>query len=142
MQSVIEYCTNHVVENRQLNALFAASWEGWIERDFGPVLGRSLGHVIAVDEQRLIGFINVAWDGGCHAFLLDTTVHPEYQRQGVGTGLVEQAVQIARKAGVEWVHVDFEQTLSAFYLGSCGFASTAAGLIRLTLEEGSSTCHR
>jgi hypothetical protein len=27
-------------------------------------------------DRALIGFVNVAWDGGDHAFLIDTKVHP------------------------------------------------------------------
>jgi hypothetical protein len=37
----------------------------------------------------------------------------------------------ARAAGCHWLHVDFEPELTGFYLGPCGFTSTAAGLLRL-----------
>ena len=44
------------------------------------MLARSLTYVAAYDTvgggEQLVGFVNVAWDGGIHAFLLDTTVHP------------------------------------------------------------------
>jgi GNAT superfamily N-acetyltransferase len=128
---MIAYLTNPAVENRQLNELFAASWGGWQECDFQPVLNRSLGYVCGTDGNRLIGYVNVAWDGGCHAFLLDTTVHPDYRRQGIGTALVQRAVQIAREAGVSWIHVDFEDRLSTFYFERYGFVPTSAGLVRL-----------
>jgi hypothetical protein len=29
------------------------------------------------EDNRLVGFLNVAWDGGTHAFLLDTVVDPD-----------------------------------------------------------------
>ncbi len=45
--------------------------------------------------------------------------------------LVALAVQEARAAGCEWLHVDFEHQLRTFYFGSCGFTSTNAGLIAL-----------
>ena len=32
----------------------------------------------------LLGFVNVAWDGGDHAFLLDTKTLEDHQRQGIG----------------------------------------------------------
>jgi len=128
---MIVYATNPPVENRQLNELFAASWDGWDDSDFQPVLKRSLGYVCGSNGDRLIGFVNLAWDGGCHAFLLDTTVHPDYRRQGIGTALVKRAVQIARDAGASWIHVDFEDRLSTFYLERCGFVPTPAGLLRL-----------
>jgi hypothetical protein len=37
----------------------------------------------------------------------------------------------ARAAGCEWLHVDFDEELRAFYLDACGFEPTAAGLIHL-----------
>ncbi|GGL01073.1 GNAT family N-acetyltransferase [Deinococcus radiotolerans] len=95
------------------------------------MLSRSLTWITAQAGEQLVGFVNVAWDGGAHAFLLDTTVHPDWQRRGIGTRLVQEAVRAARQqAGVEWLHVDFEPQLATFYRG-CGFTSTRAGLIHL-----------
>jgi GNAT superfamily N-acetyltransferase len=75
--------------------------------------------------------VNVATDGGELAFLLDTTVHPDFRRRGIGTQLVCRASELARRHGATWLHVDFEPVLSGFYFKSCGFQATAAGLIRL-----------
>ena len=52
-------------------------------------------------------------------------------RQGVGTQLVAVAVAEARAAGCEWLHVDFDDHLRAFYFDACGFTPTNAGLIAL-----------
>ncbi|SEQ70768.1 GNAT family N-acetyltransferase [Microlunatus flavus] len=78
----------------------------------------------------LVGFVNVAWDGGVHAFLLDTCVAPERQGQGVGAELVRRAAAGAAEAGCAWLHVDFEPHLAAFY-ARCGFGPTQAGLLSL-----------
>lgn len=91
----------------------------------------SLGWVCARHNGELVGFVNVAWDGGVHAFLLDLLVTPGLRRQGIGTGLVAVAVREARAAGCEWLHVDFEDHLRKFYFGACGFEPTNAGLIAL-----------
>jgi ribosomal protein S18 acetylase RimI-like enzyme len=127
---MVRYQRKPTLTDLVLNELFAASWSGHEERGFQPVLERGLGYVGAFESDRLIGFVNLAWDGGVHAFLLDATVHPEFRELGIGTELVKQAVEIARGAGVTWLHVDFERPLAEFYLGSCGFEPTAAGLIR------------
>ena len=37
---------------------------------------------------RLVGFVHAVWDGGTHAFILDTVVAAEVGRRGVGTRLV------------------------------------------------------
>ncbi len=124
------FSTNPSLTNDALNALFAAAWLEHTVRDFNPVLSRSLAVVGAYQQDRLIGFVNLAWDGGYHAFILDTTVHPEFRRRGIGRELIRRVVAAAQGHGVEWVHVDFEPHLQGFYDG-CGFASTAAGLLRL-----------
>jgi GNAT superfamily N-acetyltransferase len=79
----------------------------------------------------LVGFVNVAWDGAGHAFVLDTVVAVDHQRRGLGTALLEHAVRRARRAGCEWLHADFEPHLRDFCLDSCGFSSTDAGVICL-----------
>ena len=78
-----------------------------------------------------MGFVNVAWDGSDHAFLLDPVVVPEYRGRGIATRMIQLAVVHAGQAGCEWMHVDFEEHLRDFYVGACGFRPTAAGLIDL-----------
>ncbi|GAB2574406.1 GNAT family N-acetyltransferase [Microlunatus antarcticus] len=75
-------------------------------------------------------FVNVAWDGGTHAFLLDTCVDPGRQGEGIGAALVRRATDVTREAGCTWLHVDFEPHLERFY-ARCGFSPTPAGLLRL-----------
>lgn len=126
----IEYRISPPVHNDALNALFATAWEGHTYRDFGPVLSHSLLYVCAYAGDMLVGFVNLAWDGGIHAFLLDTTVHAKWQHRGIGRQLVIRAVEAARERGIEWIHVDYEPHLEGFYQ-SCGFRPTLAGLIHL-----------
>jgi GNAT superfamily N-acetyltransferase len=115
----------------EINRLFEAAWPHHEWTDFSPVLERSLVFVCAREAGRLVGFVTVAWDGGVHAFLLDTTVHPDWQRRGTGSQLVHRAALAARSRGSEWLHVDYEPHLATFYRG-CGFRHTEAGLIDLT----------
>ncbi|MFG3014076.1 GNAT family N-acetyltransferase [Streptomyces cinerochromogenes] len=118
-------------DNASLDALHAdgfghpvdpADWRARLER-------HSLGWVCAREGGSLIGFVN--WDGGAHAFLLDTVVAPRCQGRGVGAGLVATAADGARAAQCAWLHVDFEDHLRPFYVDACGFRETAAGLIAL-----------
>jgi GNAT superfamily N-acetyltransferase len=127
----VEYKCNYPVTNDELNGLFQDAWPGpEVDRDFRRVLDRSLGYVCAFENRELIGFVNVAWDGGLHTFLLDTTVRSDSQRRGIGRQLIRHAVALAREAGAEWLHVDFEPRLEEFYR-ACGFRETRAGLINL-----------
>ena len=113
-----------------MRALWRAAWNGEGPASFQPLLQRSLAHVGAYDGQRLVGFVNVAWDGGVHAFILDTCVDPAYRRQGIALRLVKRAADLAQQRGAEWLHVDFEPHLEGFYR-QCGFGPTKAGLMRL-----------
>jgi GNAT superfamily N-acetyltransferase len=131
--SGITYEESPPLNNDVLNALFDAAWEEHERSDFAPVLAHSLVYVAAFDGARLVGFVNLATDGGGHAFLLDTTVHRGHQRRGIGAELVRRAILAAAERGVEWVHVDFEPHLEGFYRRA-GFRHTAAGLINLRGE--------
>ena len=128
--SVIAYHVSPSLTNEELNVLFADAWPNHVWRDFQSVLSRSLAFVCAYQDNRLISFVNLAWDGGEHAFILDALVHPEFRRHGIGREMVRRAVSEAEQRGLKWVHVDFEPHLQSFYDG-CGFRNTAAGLIRL-----------
>ncbi|MFI2200212.1 GNAT family N-acetyltransferase [Streptomyces sp. NPDC020192] len=121
-------------DNAALDALHAegfgypaagrADWRARVER-------YSLGWVCAHEDGGLVGFVNVAWDGGAHAFVLDTVVARDRRGRGVGAGLVAAAAEGARVARCAWLHVDFEEDLRPFYLDACGFKETAAGLLAL-----------
>ncbi|GAA2686243.1 MULTISPECIES: GNAT family N-acetyltransferase [Actinosynnema] len=119
--------------NAEVNALHAEGFGHRLLADdwWGQVNRHSLGWVCARVGPELVGFVNVAWDGGVHAFVLDTLVTAAHRRAGVGRDLVARAVEGARAAGCEWLHVDFDDHLTPFYFDSCGFRPTPAGLIPL-----------
>jgi ribosomal protein S18 acetylase RimI-like enzyme len=117
---------NELVELTRSHGGNAAS--GWWDR----IRPHSLGWVTArAADGTLVGFVNVAWDGGDHAFLLDPKVRPDQQRRGIGTELVRLAASHASEAGCEWLEVDFDDELAPFYYEACGFMPTKAGLLRL-----------
>jgi predicted N-acetyltransferase YhbS len=113
-----------------LNRLFSEAWPDQEDRRFARVLERSLTYIGAFDEDVLVGFVNVAWDGGAHAFLLEPTVTPAYQHRGIGSELVRLAAQEAADAGAEWLHADFGADLETFFT-RCGFRPTRGGRLSL-----------
>jgi GNAT superfamily N-acetyltransferase len=113
-----------------LDALFAAAW-GSAKPGYSRALARSFTWVTASSGDELVGFVNVAWDGDCHFFLLDMTVHPDWQRKGIGRRLVEEAIDACRGRG-EWLHVDAPEELMTGFYQRCGFVQTPAGLVDLT----------
>ena len=137
MSEPISLAVNGTLREGELLALWQAAWGQPLAAGYDQVLARSLCHITARSGGRLVGFVNVATDGGVHAFILDTTVHPEARRQGIGSALVRAATEAARAQGAHWLHVDFEPQLAGFYRG-CGFRPTSAGLIDLT-RSGTNT---
>ncbi len=137
MTDVISYAWRKPVADAEMVDLVASHGgnpsAGWWAR----IRAHSLGWVSARDHNGLlVGFVNVAWDGGDHAFLIDTKTRGGYQRRGIGTELVRWAVVNAQAAGCEWLHVDFEPELARFYFDACGFGRTDAGLVHLLTREG------
>jgi GNAT superfamily N-acetyltransferase len=127
---LIDYRVDPPLDDVTLNDLFARAWPDHGPRAYGPVLARTLGVVTAFVADHLIGFVNLATDGGGHAFLLDPTVDTAYRRRGIGLALVRQAAALARSRGCEWLHVDYEPALAPFY-HAAGFKDSHAGVMRL-----------
>jgi ribosomal protein S18 acetylase RimI-like enzyme len=120
-------------ESAEAKALHAEAFDvPLLEVDWNAQTDKhSLGWVCARNDDELVGFVNLAWDGRLHAFILDTMVSTRLRGQGIGTQLVAIAAAEARAARCAWLHVDFWEHLREFYVGASGFTPTAAGLIRL-----------
>jgi GNAT superfamily N-acetyltransferase len=133
----IDYRISPPLGDILLNRLYAAVWPEHHEREFQRVLSRSVTYVGAFDEDDvLVGFVYVAWDGGAHAFLLEPTVLPTHRGRGIGTELIRRAAVEAADAGAEWLHVDFAPDLERFYVAS-GFRPSRGGVMRLERPEPS-----
>lgn len=131
---MIRYERRPELDVEALSALFLAAW-GTPKRGYEVVFGHSFTWIGAWDGDELVGFVNVAWDGDVHFFLLDTTVHPGWQRRGIGRRLVEEAIDACRGHG-EWLHVDADEGLMTGFYAACGFVSAPAGVLDLTAAKG------
>lgn len=118
------------LDDSALNDLFSRAWPGHVAGSYQSVLARSLGYIGAFIDERLIGYVNLATDGGEHAFLLDPTVDVAYRRRGIGLELVRRAAALARERGCTWLHVDYAPELAAYYRAA-GFRDSCAGVMRL-----------
>jgi GNAT superfamily N-acetyltransferase len=132
MVDAVEYRWRAEISDAEVDGLTrsygGAAADGWWTRIRPHSLGWATAHLA---DGTPVGFANVAWDGCDHAFLLDPKVRLDLQRQGIATELVRLAARQAAEAGCEWLHVDFRDELAPFYFGACGFALTAAGVLRL-----------
>ena len=125
-----------VFDNSELNTLHARAFGHRVfdgtDWDWKSLLDRhSLGWVTARRDERLVGFVNVLWDGLVHAWIQDVMVEDDSRRMGVGTQMVATAGREAGRTGCEWLHVDFDDEHRPFYIDACGFTPTQGGLIAL-----------
>ena len=131
----IDYRISPPLGNIILNRLYTAVWPDHRDREFERVLDRSVTYVGAFDDDDvLVGFVYVAWDGGAHAFLLEPTVLPAFRNRGIGAALIRHAAREAADAGAEWLHVDYARDLERFYAAS-GFRPSSAGVLRLQRSD-------
>ena len=137
----VELAWRGPVTNDEANALHAEAfgtrvfsadewnWERLLhDHSLGWVTARDGG---SSDGTALVGLVNVVWDGLVHAWLQDLMVATSHRHQGVGRRLVDEVTEQVRAAGCEWLHVDFDDALRAFYFDACGFTPTNAGLKHL-----------
>lgn len=94
MTSGIDLCVRFSVDDGVFSELHRLSFgasasapQAWAQR----LEHHSLTWVGAFDGDTLVGFVHLCSDGGAHAFVLDTMVHPDYQRRGIGRDLVQAA---------------------------------------------------
>jgi ribosomal protein S18 acetylase RimI-like enzyme len=129
----VQFTWRGAFTNAEINVLHAEGFGHRVldEDRVAQVERHSLGWVCARDATGLVGFVNLPWDGGVHAFIVDTVVARRAQRRGIATRLVAIAAGHARAAGCAWLHVDFQDGLAPLYLETCGFRHTPAGLVQL-----------
>ena len=98
---------------------------GWTNYTNQPqILEQALPHSLAVylafDGEKIVGLIRLVGDGFSSVFVQDLIVLPSYQRQGIGSALMKEALEDYKDAyQVQLVTEQTERTLE-FYR-SMGF---------------------
>ncbi len=91
---------------------------GWnrMQRDLSdPQLTPSL-HLCAFNGAQLVGYAQVISNRVTDAYIQDVMVHPDQQRQGIGTQLMERLLARLEADGVYMVSVIYgEEALRPFY---------------------------
>ena len=112
------------------NVREAVGWER-CEEDCLAALQRYDTTVSAYNESGiLVGWCAAIIDGIYNGFFVEVIVHPQWQRQGVGSALVAAAINDLRAKGITLIHADFAEEHVAFY-AHCGFTIGAGGFLKL-----------
>ena len=103
---------------------------GWTNYTNQPqMLSQSLTHSLAVylarDGEKIVGLVRLIGDGFSSVFVQDLLVLPSYQRQGIGSSLMKQALADYKDAyQVQLATEETEKTLG-FYR-SLGFETLSS----------------
>lgn len=124
---MIEYLTQPgAVTEDMVDGFFV----GWPEppsvRQLIQVMDSSHRRVWAVEDGRVVGYVNAISDGVLNAFIPWLEVHPDHQGRGIGAELVRRIV--AELNGMYAIDLCCDANLLPFYekLGFLGFSG--AGL--------------
>ena len=84
-----------------------------------------------MEGERLIGYLCVVSNRATDAYIQDVMVHPEYQGQGIGTGMMHLALASIREKGIPMVSVIYgDESLRPFY-EKFGFQYTHVSSLRI-----------
>jgi ribosomal protein S18 acetylase RimI-like enzyme len=105
----------------------AVGWDS-CEGTYDKILPRVFVYFTARSGGALVGFVSVISDGVADAFLVDLMVHPDFQRQGIGSALAKAAVRHVMDQGLRCAHITFCPPDEPFFR-KLGFYIMSAGVI-------------
>ncbi len=114
----IEYRTQ-LPDREKFFALFETT--GWnneyqaTAEELVRMLANSQDVAAAYDGENLVGFGRVVTDGVLHAMIYDMIVHPAYQKQGIGTNILNLLVTWCREAHIRDVQLFCARGKRPFY---------------------------
>jgi len=87
---------------------------GFSPEELASALKNSWFMVSAYDGERLVGFGRIVSDGVYQAFICDLIVHPDYQRQKIGTQILGMLLEKC-EAELPWVQLFSAEGKADFY---------------------------
>ena len=95
----------------------AVGWSNYIQRPdmLRRAFENSLFIAAAYQENRLIGLVRVVGDGASIVYIQDLLVLPEYQRQGIGSALLQMVLEKYRQVYQKILLTESTEKTLAFY---------------------------
>ena len=103
---------------------------GWTNYTNQPqMLAQALSHSLAIylarDGEKIVGLVRLVGDGFSSVFVQDLLVLPSYQRQGIGSALMKQALADYKDAYQVQLATDESEKTLGFYR-SLGFETLSS----------------
>lgn len=96
----------------------SVEWQLFSEEQMQKALNNSLYTVTAVDDEQTIGMGRLIGDG-MYYMISDVVVRPDYQRQGIGSRMIDMLIAYVDAAtpdgGRSSIHLAAEKGKEAFY---------------------------
>ena len=78
-------------------------------------LQNSYLYICCYENDKLIGFLDVISNGSSDAYIQDVMVSPQYQCKGIGTTLMNIAIENLKKDKIYAISVLYDERLINFY---------------------------
>ena len=123
-----------------LNLYQAVGWTNYTNQPqmLEQALSHSLVIYLALDGDAVVGLIRLVGDGFSSVFVQDLIVLPSYQRQGIGSSLMKQALENFKEAYQVQLATDKTEKNLGFYR-SMGFETLSTydciGMIWVNREK-------
>jgi len=111
----------------------SVGWNG-MERYQVKSLNHSYFYICCYEDAKLIGFLDVVSNQSTDAYIQDVIVNPKYQGKGLGTQLMNMAIDKLKEDNIYMISVIFEETLMPFYK-KFGFNIMMAGQLETHYAE-------
>ena len=92
----------------------AVGWNGMDQELRNPSM-TSYYHIALYEGTEMIGVVDSVSNGVTDAYIQDLIVHPDYQRKGIGTELMNRMISYMKEKNIYMVSVLFEENLKSFY---------------------------
>lgn len=130
----MQYFINQPISKKAIADLREAVGWNRMEKEYSSPGFHSYDYIAAYDEGLLIGYIGCVSNGVTDAYIQDLMVHPNFQRQGIGTELMNRMIAVLKEQRIFMISVIFEEKLQPFY-DRFGFSFMRAGQIQTYESE-------
>lgn len=125
----MKYVTSKNIDLVQMTELYNSV--GWTAYTKNPAalqqaMLNSLFVIAAIDKDKIVGLIRVVGDGISIIYIQDLLIAPQYQRQGVGSHLIELVLNQYQSVRQK-VLLTIDEPQTRFFYEKCGFVSCDRG---------------
>lgn len=132
---MLEYRINPDASPESVSALRRSVGWGGMEAELKDPAMRDYLRIACYDEEELVGFLAVVSNGVTDAYIQDVMVRPDYQGKGIGTELMERAIERLKAGRIYMISVIYgEEALRPFY-EKFGFATMLCGQMETRPES-------